>query len=1034
MNNDLHIKIKIDSDNKELLITKGELKKLGNTADSAGKQTGGIAKNIGKIGGAVGGIYAVERAVSAVVDAGIAYNASMEKSLQTLTIIEGSSQKAEASLEWVEKFAISTPYAFEEVKESFVKLRAYGIDPTSGSLKTLGDTSAAMGKPIMAAVEAMADAVVGENERLKEFGIRASKQGDEIKYSWTTASGEMKEAVADNNAAMIQSTLEAIFNEKYAGAMEAQAKTWEGATSNMDAAWNKLAGELSKPIFDSAKDGALSMTTLFTELTTSIHESRLEVTRLQDIGKTKNIDDLNYQLKTMKAELKDLQENGQGIMDAMFGSGGGEAARINTLTAGIKKAERQIKALNATKTAAEEESIKAAEAAKKAAERAAKQDAADKRAEDAHKQWVADAEAEGDRVLLIWKEQEAIRIKAEEERANVTASALSLITTESEKINAEYMEMYTVVQNIFTEEQLNVFFGVWSDKLDEISEKNSGLSDQLKSDLASYGVTSKDWTSGLDGAAKSLANIGNAMADLGEDSRKYQKLQESIAKSNATQAEKAEAYADLESKHTESQLYAYSNIAGAMGNIFEEGSAGAKAMLTVQTALSVAAGLTAIANAMAAGDGYTAVARGAAVAAALASYGLNMGGGGSAGASPQVSAYESRSTEIEDTSDLIIDRLDRQISLLEVISLQGTSSNVELQKSQETFLKDYKLSIDSLISSMDGYVYSIFGSLETEFYQFSTYVDPKSGGVIDKNLSTDGFRGIDFIDALLGRLAKLEANGVAPTNELYKTTYNQVYTAIGDVQEAITSYATTMTDVVGEMSDAADSFRDLYDRVTGTTKYADIELAKAMEDVDALRGSMSYTDYLEEQITAISQIEDSFDTSIRNLLLSTDPADLRAQQEALYSLQDATGAVFSGGVEDALNFLDSIKLVGESMVSTADTVMSSFDALKALDDLYLGQYSPLSMLQQTAYANNIAYTSASTGGSSALDDAYRALETAAASATRDEDIRIEFNNVARLLEDQTEDATRRDLLNELLSQGQTLNDVVDRLERIEQSA
>ena len=104
--------------------------------------------------------------------------AQFEKFETVLGVIEGSEEKGKAALSWVSDFAAKTPYELTEVTEAFVKLRSYGLEPTNGLLKTLGDTSAAMGKPLMQAVEAIADAITGENERLKEFGITAKVTGE----------------------------------------------------------------------------------------------------------------------------------------------------------------------------------------------------------------------------------------------------------------------------------------------------------------------------------------------------------------------------------------------------------------------------------------------------------------------------------------------------------------------------------------------------------------------------------------------------------------------------------------------------------------------------------------------------------------------------------------------------------------------------------------------------------------------------------------------------------------------------------------
>jgi len=170
--------------------------------------------------------------------------ASQFESYQTvLETIEGSNEKAKKSFAWISDFAAKTPYDLASVTESFVRLKAYGMDPVAGGLmKTLGDTSAAMGKPVMQAVEAIADAVTGENERLKEFGIKASKEQGKIVYSYTDKAGkQMRKIVNANSRAAIQSALLAIWNEKYEGAMDKLSRSWGGMMSNVGDQWSRFA-------------------------------------------------------------------------------------------------------------------------------------------------------------------------------------------------------------------------------------------------------------------------------------------------------------------------------------------------------------------------------------------------------------------------------------------------------------------------------------------------------------------------------------------------------------------------------------------------------------------------------------------------------------------------------------------------------------------------------------------------------------------------------------------------------------------------
>ena len=188
-----------------------------------------------------GGVMAAGMSLSAGVGGGINTAATFESYQAVLETIEGSQAKASESMKWISDFATRTPSELSEVTEAFVRLRSYGLNPTNGLLGTLGDTSAAMGKPIMDAVEAIADAITGENERLKTFGIKARADGDLFKYEYTDRSGVQRTLVAlKDDRKQIESVLTRIWNEKYGGASERQAKTWNGIMSNLSDQWARF--------------------------------------------------------------------------------------------------------------------------------------------------------------------------------------------------------------------------------------------------------------------------------------------------------------------------------------------------------------------------------------------------------------------------------------------------------------------------------------------------------------------------------------------------------------------------------------------------------------------------------------------------------------------------------------------------------------------------------------------------------------------------------------------------------------------------
>lgn len=243
MQKDLRIRLKVDANTGELIVAQKEFGKLSTVINKSSESTKSFGQNIKELAGYAAVAWTIKQGFDAIVFAAkdfISTASKFENYAATLETIEGSSQKAEQSLKWISEFSKQTPYELDQVTEAFVQMRAYGLDPTNGSLKSLGDAASAMDKPIIQAVEAMADAVTGENERLKEFGIKASMEGDKIAYNWTDSSGKAKHIIIQNNSEIIQSTLESIFNSKYQDAMKNQMGTYGGMISNIKDQWTQF--------------------------------------------------------------------------------------------------------------------------------------------------------------------------------------------------------------------------------------------------------------------------------------------------------------------------------------------------------------------------------------------------------------------------------------------------------------------------------------------------------------------------------------------------------------------------------------------------------------------------------------------------------------------------------------------------------------------------------------------------------------------------------------------------------------------------
>lgn len=198
---------------------------------SMAKSVAGWAANIAMSVAQVGAAAAIAGAGAFV--AGIISTTSKFEQFQVqLETTTGSAQKAKASLDWITNFAATTPYEIDQVTEAFVALQNYGIDATDGTLRTLGDTAAGMNKPLMDAVEMMADASTMQFERLRSFGITASQEGDRVAFNFQQ-NGRSMTLTANKNAADIQRVLGAILSDKYGGGMEKMSRTLSGLWANI---------------------------------------------------------------------------------------------------------------------------------------------------------------------------------------------------------------------------------------------------------------------------------------------------------------------------------------------------------------------------------------------------------------------------------------------------------------------------------------------------------------------------------------------------------------------------------------------------------------------------------------------------------------------------------------------------------------------------------------------------------------------------------------------------------------------------------
>ena len=140
---------------------------------------------VNKLSGSFGGLSTAIKAATAI-GAGFAVKGVLDATLKmenfrtTLTAYLGSQQAANSEIERLTELANKLPQDLDNITEGFIVLQRNGIDTTSASLEAFSKVAAGNSKDFTQLAEAVADALTGEFERLKEFGVKVSKENDQF--------------------------------------------------------------------------------------------------------------------------------------------------------------------------------------------------------------------------------------------------------------------------------------------------------------------------------------------------------------------------------------------------------------------------------------------------------------------------------------------------------------------------------------------------------------------------------------------------------------------------------------------------------------------------------------------------------------------------------------------------------------------------------------------------------------------------------------------------------------------------------------
>lgn len=225
-----------------------ESDKSAKAIDKTIKSSDNFSKGIQKVGGAIVAAFAVSSIINFTKEV-LAVTGEFQRLSAVLVNTLGSQSLAARALADIKQFAAETPFSVSELTASFVKLANQGFTPTTEELRKLGDLASSTGKGFDQLTEAIIDAQTGEFERLKEFGIRASKEGENVSFTFKG----VKTQTDFTNESIRAYILSLGDLEGVSGSMAAISETLEGKISNLGDSYESLLNTIG-----SGNDGILS--------------------------------------------------------------------------------------------------------------------------------------------------------------------------------------------------------------------------------------------------------------------------------------------------------------------------------------------------------------------------------------------------------------------------------------------------------------------------------------------------------------------------------------------------------------------------------------------------------------------------------------------------------------------------------------------------------------------------------------------------------------------------------------------------------
>jgi len=977
MNKELKIKIKVDKDTGAVKVVGDEFDTLNTKTKSASIGIKDVTKSLGGIAAGVGSIYLIKEAFEFAIKSGFSFNNSLEQSTQGLTALTVATSSNISALgkhlTLTDKYSLATIEATKSVKD-LQKINAdtpHSLNQTNQiykamyvSMKKAGASNSEMINITKKMSIAAGSAEIEFNSLLA--GVDGLATGTVLANSDL---GRFLSGLGLTNQALKESDDVVKLLEDRLSQFKA-ADTMNVAVSNLTNSWDQLAGTMTEDIFEDVKEGAKELSGFLDDLNKDVKLLKYWFAEPADL---KTLDDVENKIADVT---RALSENNSKIKGSFFEDlGNGRIFGETHYKKNIKELNEELTKLIKKRS----ELIEDSEKNKDSLVGSSSNKNTDKTVKLSIKTTMDSAAKE---------------FYAQQDKLTTIEQSLN-ITIEDDpfyEVSLKYANLRdTVALNpLHTQVQLDLVDDALINEISIISAKKIKIEAELEIanldsmdsmtdllDLQSSLADSSDrWATNIKGVSGALLQAGKSFSDIDKDKKKREsadlKAQKKYAKAyleangDVYKEKKASSEFDAtQSKIRESEMDSYigafSNLSAAVSSYGEQSSTAAKVAIAAEQGLAVVQGVRAVIRAW--GDPYplnlvTVPLTMAAVGGLLGQIGASGGGGGSA---PKVPQSEINQVGIDNHFEPMLEKADIQIDLLEAIKKNGSAEQLTIEKTKVEY--DYAMAtyINEMTSDfreekgLQGRLVSryetpeqwenylkLFDNLNSKFgADLWTSTEREDGikGEQDARLNKDLIQSnedfLRYVGVLFDNNAGFLVNWGSGNNTAEENKLLGVE-RIFEMQNLMADFAKGSFGSLESLVDYKEDVEDMFDSITNTSKYAELETKKAYETVSSLIGDKSFSSFIEENISLIRELENSFTNAELESLFSTNPKDFLKQQDTLYKLNTQLGTAYETndkGLRELINSMDSFELVAEAMETSVNNINSFVDSFKNDEEL-----------------------------------------------------------------------------------------------------